>query len=156
MAASRMKAQPEQRYQEVLSQQAVSLLQSRGYSAGFIAGLQMMLREANAVNNDPTNRYYDQFSVTEQEKEGPTSRIPAELKHHCTETTYRGRRITMPDIGSYAPNTTYYPETYRAFASSEGQRFMRRFYTSGWLRRDPSSDEWAIRPPSGTVPRRTR
>ncbi|MBD3209785.1 hypothetical protein GF318_00200 [Candidatus Micrarchaeota archaeon] len=80
--------------------------------------------------------------------------MPDELGGMVREDNYKGRRVLIPDIGPYAPTTSYHKKTYEAFASPEGQRFMRRYYETGWLRRDSASGEWVIRPPPGTVPRR--
>jgi hypothetical protein len=151
---------PPQRF-ENLSQEARTFLSARGYSQDFIAGLMMMLREAGSVHAR-SSVTYQQGEQEFMDSPGPpvtvTPQMPDNLQGMVNETTYQGRKVLMPDIGPYAPTTTYHPETYKAFASAEGQRFMARYYERGWVRRDPKTNEWVIRPPvplSQIVPRRT-
>jgi hypothetical protein len=148
--------------QETLSQQARTFLVNRGYSQQFIAALEGMLRDCASTMSRPGPRREQsaQESMWSPEIPGqvPVERMPGRMGDEFTnETTYKGRRIIMPDIGSYAPNTKSTPSIYRNFASAEGQRFMQRYFRTGWLQRDSSTGEWILRLPvplSQAVPRR--
>jgi hypothetical protein len=143
---------------ETLSASAQTFLSNRGFSQSFIAGLQMMLREAgstharSSVTYSPNER---EFMDSPGRPVTVTPQMPSELSSCVRQATYQGREIMMPDIGPYAPSTQYTPETFRAFASPEGQRFMQRYYLTGWLRK--VGGEWVISPPAPlaqVVPRR--
>jgi hypothetical protein len=153
---------PPQEYVRVrLSDQARQYLRRQGYSEKFIRGLHMMLQES-------TNLIHNTIIRSDESGEGPgvsvpskpeRMHMPSDLRSSWSQLGEGSSALIMPDIGPYFPNTTYYPETNRAFASAEGQRFMRRYYTTGWLRRDEQSGEWTISPPAPLAqitPRRTQ
>ncbi len=145
-----------------LSDSAREYLRRRGFSDRFITGLGMMLQEAtNKVHNTiigGSDSSGSMHSVTVPSKP-ERMKMPSSLSGSWMQLGEGRRAPIMPDIGPYFPNATYYPETYRAFTSAEGQRFMQRYYVTGWLRRDERSGEWIIAPPAPlaqVTPRRTQ
>ena len=144
---------------EILSNQAMAFLRRKGYSETFITGLYSMLREAGSVHRRTEIKPPKSSQPFEWSPGRPSvvkPEMPSELSYCVREYTEKGRKIMMPDIGPYAPTKTYHTSTYRAFESREGQRFMRQYYITGWLRKDSSTGEWVVRPPLSAVPRKTR
>lgn len=144
-----------------LSEQARQYLRRQGYSQKFITGLGMMLQESTNLIHNTIIRSGGRAEGSDFVRPDPPRRMemPSSLQGSWMELGEGRGALIMPDIGPYFPNATYYPETYRAFASAEGQRFMRRYYTTGWLRRDAQSGEWIVAPPAPLAqitPRRTQ
>ncbi len=159
MPAEKMLPKKEEIKYENLSEQAKTFLRKRGYSTRFITNLMIMLRDAGSVHR---RTVYEGPKQSEQEFMWspmiPTppiqAKMPKKLDWQYIETTYGGKKILMPDIGPYAPNTTTTPGVYKAFASPEGQKFMKKYYVNGWLKKDPKTGEWMLKPPAKTVPRK--
>lgn len=152
-----------------LSGEAERYLRRQGYSQRFIDALSMLIRSmtntvVNTAANEETLRWQRQDRSPHMDYSRPEqpirSQMPTNLANawelHGLGTLNPPLRI--PALGTYFPNTTQYPDIYKAFASAEGQRFMARYYTTGWLRQGQSEGEWIIAPPvpvSQIVPRRT-
>jgi len=149
---ARTRDPPQEFVQVRLSEQARQFLRRQGFSERFISSLHMMLQEAtNVVHNtivrgQRTSREGYDFSVPLQ----PERReMPSDIRNCWTEMGEEGgRSIKIPDISSYFPTLPGYASTYHAFASAEGQRFMNRYYVTGWLRQDPATREWIVAPPA--------
>ena len=144
---------------ETLSKQAADFLKNNGYSQTFIAGLMMMLREAGSVHartEIPQPKQTDQEFMDSPMRSGKKEyyEMPKSLSWEYSEHKIGGRTLKIPDIGPYFPNTTQYPETYKAFASPEGQKFMNNYYTKGWLRKDDTTGEWVLKNPLKMTPRK--
>jgi hypothetical protein len=146
---------------EKLSDQARAFLRQRGFSNRFINALGFMLIAAGNVNrrtdwNERHGKVERQPLITPAPNPPSWGEMPSDIRNYVAYSEWHGREIVMPDILAYAPTITYTPTVYRAFASPEGQRFMKRYYMAGWLRRSPEG-VWTIAPPapvSASVPRR--
>ena len=145
-----------------LSRQAREFLRRKGFSTKFIDALHMMLQEAtnkvhNTIIRSPPPAPGSDFSRPDPPRR---MKMPANLQHSWIELDHgRGANLMMPDIRSYFPTVPYHQGTYDAFASREGQRFMKAYYSTGWLRQDPKTQEWVVAPPaplSQVTPRRIR
>ncbi|MEW6035159.1 MAG: hypothetical protein AB1529_00970 [Candidatus Micrarchaeota archaeon] len=151
-----------------LSRDAVAYLRRQGYSQRFCDALAMLLQTmTNAVinsaeNADTLRRQRERRSLTDGTfPEAPVrAKMPTNLR---SSWMFHGLgtgepALMMPFEAPYYPDRTHYPEVNRAFSSAEGQRFMKRYYTTGWLRQDERSGEWIVAPPApprDVVPRRT-
>lgn len=129
---------------ERLSGQAEEHLRRAGYSRRFISMVAIMLTDASNTNRYPFSRQSGDSTGSGSPGFTEPLDLPRRLSGHTNESPEGSTRVLMPDIGSYAPSTTYTPEVYRAFASREGQRFMRREYN--WLEQDSRTGEWNIVP----------
>ena len=142
-------------------------LQRMGYSQRFCDALVLLLNSmTNTVINTATNEEalraqraerspYMDYSRPEQPER---SKMPTDLTGAYMFFGEGRDQLLMPNLGPYFPNTTQYPDIYRAFASAEGQRFMNRYYATGWLRQDSQSGDWIVAPPvppAQIIPRRT-
>ena len=146
--------------QEILSVQARKFLKDQGYSKQFTSYVAIMLSDAanTNLNADLHQRFSDRYH--KPQKTGPI-KMPKDLKGMTTESpadAFYGSKKNpiMPDISLYSPSTTFTPKVYKAFASREGQRFMKKEYN--WLRKDAKSGEWTIKKPqtrlSSVIPKR--
>ena len=161
MPELKQRPKPEER-QAALSNQAMDFLRKQGYSQRFISNVSMMLREAENKNRNADLHVYPQSAFSKPgQKTGPIS-MPTSLSGRTTESPAdkeygMGNKPIMPDIGIYSPTTSYTPDVFRAFASREGQRFMKREYNQ--LRRDPASGQWNVEQPKTSlgslVPKKT-
>ena len=132
-------------------------LRRMGYSQRFCDALRMLLqtmtnRVINSADNEETLRHqrerhspYLDFTAPEQPIR---SKMPTNLKDACMFFGEEPDVRLMPNLGPYFPTTTEFPDVYRAFMSGEGQRFMRRYYITGWLRQDERTGEWIVAPPA--------
>lgn len=140
-----------------ISREAETYLRRMGYSQGFCNALLIMLQSMtntviNTADNAETlrrqrersNQYLD-FSRPEQPVR---MKMPTNLREAYMILGEGREALLMPNYGPYFPNTTQYPDVYRAFASREGQRFMSRYVVNGWVRQDPKTQEWIIAPPA--------
>ena len=150
-----------------LATESEAYLRRMGYSQNFCDALVLLLNSmTNTVINTASN------AETLRRQQGPRDpdmdfvrpeqpirmQMPRELTGAYMFFGEGREQLLMPNLGPYFPNTTQYPDIYRAFASPEGQRFMSRYYSTGWLRQDPQSGDWIVAPPvppSEIVPRRT-
>jgi hypothetical protein len=150
-----------------LSRESEAYLRRMGYSQKFCDALSLLLTSmTNSVINTASNE------ETLRRQRGPRDpnmnysrpeqpirmKMPTNLRDAYMFLGEGREALLMPNYGPYFPNTTQYPDIYRAFASPEGQRFMNRYVTTGWVRQDPATQEWIVAPPvppSEIVPRRT-
>ncbi len=149
-----------------LSPDAVTYLRRQGYSQRFCDALHMLLQTmTNAVintaeNADTLRRQRERRSLTDGTF--PEAPVRAKMMTNLQSAwMFHGLgtgepALIMPFLAPYFPDRTHYPEVYKAFSSAEGQRFMKRYYTTGWLRQE--GGEWIVSPPAPPrelVPRRT-
>ena len=133
---------------EILSNQAIKFLKAQGYSSQFISYVGQMLTEATNKNRDADMHTTD-FAPHKQKMTGPIP-MPKNLDGLTTESpadAFFGSKKNpiMPNIGLYSPTSTFTPDVYKAFASREGQRFIKKEFN--WLRKDAKSGEWTIKKP---------
>lgn len=107
-----------QRSEQMLSNQAQDTLRRAGFSSNFIDQVKIMLTDATAVNREDMPQKLEGWSRVDKGK-------------------------LIPDISAYAPDIKARRRTYNAFASNEGQRFMKDYY--GRLRRNEKG-EWIMGP----------
>ncbi|MFH0884269.1 MAG: hypothetical protein V1861_01005 [Candidatus Micrarchaeota archaeon] len=150
-----------------LARESEAYLRRMGYSQNFCNALVLLL---NSMTNTVINTAANEETLRRQR--GPRDpnmdfvrpeqpirmQMPTNLREAYMFLGEGREALLMPNCGPYFPNTTQYPDIYRAFASPEGQRFMSRYVANGWVRQDPATQEWIIAPPvppSEIVPRRT-
>ncbi len=140
------------------SQDSERYLRRMGYSQKFCDALHMLL---TTMTNNVINTAENEEALREQRKglaphmdysrpEQPIrTKMPTDLTAAWMFFGLGEERppLLMPNLWTYFPNTTQYPEIYNAFVSAEGQRFMNRYYVTGWLRQDAKTGEWIVAPP---------
>jgi hypothetical protein len=148
----------EQVHQTVrLSSESEAYLRRMGYSQKFCDAFVLLLNSMtntviNTASNEETLRRQRgprdpnmDFSRPEQPER---MLMPTNLREAYMFLGEGREALLMPNYGPYFPNTTQYPDIYRAFASPEGQRFMNRYVVTGWVRQDPATQEWIVAPPA--------
>ncbi len=148
----------EQVHQTVrLSSQSEAYLRRMGYSQKFCDALVLLL---NSMTNTVINTASNEEALRRQR--GPRDpnmdysrpeqpermQMPTNLREAYMFLGEGRDALLMPNYGPYFPNTTQYPDIYKAFASPEGQRFMNRYVVTGWVRQDPATQEWIVAPPA--------
>lgn len=138
------------------SQASERYLRRMGYSQKFCDAIPLLL---NSMTNTVINTASNEEVLRSQRAERPPwmeparpvqperAKMPTDLKSAWMFFGEGRDMLLMPNLGTYFPNTTQYWDINKAFASAEGQRFMRRYYVTGWLRQDEKTGDWIVAPP---------
>ncbi|MFN7991202.1 MAG: hypothetical protein U0R44_03520 [Candidatus Micrarchaeia archaeon] len=141
-----------------LSADSEAYLRRMGYSQRFCDALLLLL---NSMTNTVINTAENSATLRAQQNRSPYSdfaapeqpiraKMPADLRSAWMFLGLGEMRepLVMPFLAPYYPDSTKFPMIHSAFVSDEGQRFMKRYYTTGWLRQDERSGEWIVAPPA--------
>lgn len=140
------------------SAESEAYLRRMGYSQRFCDALHLLIQTMtdaviNTSQNEATLRAqqrrspYSDFSAPQQPVR---AKMPTNLEHAWMYLGLGEMRepLVMPFLAPYFPDSAKFPMINSAFVSAEGQRFMKRYYTTGWLRQDERSGEWIVAPPA--------